>query len=457
MLKRFGTTIVSEPAPLETPEEAELRRWHLWLVHGPDPSVVGQTLAMSSRTAQIGRDPERGPYLRLVLPDERVSRLHASLQADESSASISDCGSSNGLFVDGCRVERAVLEAGSVIRMGDSLIVVQRGAPASGDDAGGLAMTGRSPSIAMLRSLIRRVGPTSIPVMIQGETGTGKELVARAVHHQSGRPGAFVPVNCAALPASLIESLLFGHRKGAYTGATADQDGAFVRADGGTLFLDEIGELPLDAQPKLLRVLEDGEVLPVGASRPVQVDARIVTATNVPVAEAVGSGRFRNDLFARLAGVQLTTPPLRDRREDVLALFGHFVAPTMRARPMSADFAEALLLEAWPQNVRELQKLAERLCVLYRHAESWELVMLDDRLRDRVVNRSAGDAEVAAPRATTCWRCSRASTATSRAWPPSWAAAASRSTAGWTSWALTAAPAADLTEDRDPGRALEPF
>jgi len=204
-----------------------------------------------------------------------------------------------------------------------------------------------------------------------------------------------VPLNCAALPANLVESMLFGHRKGAFTGATSDQEGAFARADGGTLFLDEVGELTLEAQPKLLRVLEDGEVTPVGANRATRVDARLITATNVPLENAVASGRFRQDLFARLAGVQLQTPPLRDRIEDVPALFTHFLPEELRGRPASADFVEALLLHPWPQNVRELGKLAERLSVLHRSVARWELGMLDEPIRRRVIDRAAEALETA--------------------------------------------------------------
>jgi len=387
MIKRFGTTVRAEPPPDE--REDEPGKWHLCVVSSPDAESVGKAFPLVARETRVGRDPEPGPHVRVVISDDRISRLHAAVINDGRNARIADCESSNGLFVDGRRVGETVLEAGSVVRLGDSLLVAMRGPPAPEDDAGGLEMVGRSPLLADIREVIRRIAPSTLPVLITGETGTGKEVVAAAVHRESRRAGAFVPVNCAALPANLVESMLFGHRKGAFTGATTDQEGAFARADGGTLFLDEVGELTLEAQPKLLRVLEDGEVTPVGANRPTRCASRLVTATNVPLERAVGNGRFRQDLFARLAGVQLETPPLRDRIEDVPALFTHFLPEALRTRPASADFVEGLLLHPWPQNVRELGKLAERLSVLHRAVPRWELAMLDEPMRRRVIDRAA--------------------------------------------------------------------
>jgi DNA-binding NtrC family response regulator len=386
MIKRLGTTVRAE-LPADDSED-ELRQWHLCIVSSPDAESVGRAFPLVARETRLGRDPEPGPHVRIVIADDRISRLHAAVLNDGQSARIADCESSNGLFVDGQRVANAPLEAGSVVRLGDSLLVVMRGAPGPDEDAAGLGMVGRSPLLAAIREVIRRIAASTLPVLITGETGTGKEVVATAVHHQSQRAGAFVPINCAALPATLVESMLFGHRKGSFTGASADQEGALVRADGGTLFLDEVGELTLEAQPKLLRVLEDGEVTPVGANRSLQVNARLVTATNVPLEEAVTRGRFRQDLFARLAGVQLRTPSLRDRIEDVPALFTHFLPEPLRARPASADFVEALLLHPWPQNVRELAKLAERLRILHPAAPRWELGMLDEPWRRRVLDRT---------------------------------------------------------------------
>jgi DNA-binding NtrC family response regulator len=387
MIKRLGTTVRAEPAPVDP--DGELEQWHLCVVFSPDGDAVGKAIPLVARETRLGRDPEPGPHVRVMLGDDRISRLHAAVINDGRNARIADCESSNGLFVDGQRVAEAVLDVGSVVRLGDTLLVAARGAPGPSDDGAGLGMVGRAPVLVAIREVVRRVSPSALPVLITGETGTGKEVVAAAVHRESGRTGAFVPLNCAALPANLVESMLFGHRKGAFTGATSDQEGAFARADGGTLFLDEVGELSLEAQPKLLRVLEDGQVTAVGASRAVRVDARVITATNVPLEDAVEAGRFRRDLYARLAGVQIPTPPLRDRIEDVPALFTHFLPEPLRARPASADFVEGLLLHHWPQNVRELHKLAERLCVLFPSSPRWELAMLDEPFRRRVIDRTA--------------------------------------------------------------------
>jgi len=395
MVKRLGTTVRSEPVPLEA--GAAQKRWGAFVAQSPDASVVGRAFPLLSREAHIGREPAPGPHVRIALADDRMSRLHASVLVDVGSARIADCNSSNGLFVDGRRVSGAVLAPGSVVRLGDTLLVIQRGEGAPADDDHALEMVGRSPAVAALRALIRVVAPSTIAALIIGETGTGKELVARALHSESHRPGRFVPVNCAALPAPLVESTLFGHRKGAFTGATSDQDGAFTQADGGTLFLDEIGELTLESQPKLLRVLEDGEVTPVGAGRASRVDVRIVTATNRPLQEAAAAGRFREDLLARLSGVHIATPALRERREDIPQLFQFFAQQAARPgsaaadRAMSADFVEALLLAAWPQNVRELAKLAQRLCLLAADAPGWELAMPDEALSRPVTHRASED------------------------------------------------------------------
>jgi DNA-binding NtrC family response regulator len=277
------------------------------------------------------------------------------------------------------------------------VIVLGSGAPAPPEDAHGLGILGRSPLVANLRAVVRKVGPSALPVLVVGPTGTGKELVARAVHAESRRSGSFVALNCAALPPTLVESALFGHKKGAYTGAVADQDGAFVQADGGTLFLDEIGDLALEAQPKLLRALENGEVTVLGSTRPVSVDVRVVAATHVPLEAALDEGRFRRDLYARLAGVVVETPALSARREDVLLLFDAFLGAE-NARPASADFVESLIAYGWPFNVRELRKLAERLAVLHADAPRWERGMLDDEMLAAVGALPAGSPP--APRGT---------------------------------------------------------
>jgi two-component system nitrogen regulation response regulator GlnG len=215
-----------------------------------------------------------------------------------------------------------------------------------------------------MREVYKRIGrsaPTELPVLIEGESGTGKELVARAIHATSQRSAApFVGVNLAALPKELVESELYGHEKGAFTGATAPKAGLFELAQGGTILLDEIGEMPLKLQPKLLRALQEGEIARVGGGRPARVDVRVVAATNLDLARAVAAGRFRADLYYRLRVLPLRLPPLRERQEDVPLLADHFVrrdGPRLRGKEMqlSAGALDLLTHHSWPGNVRELE------------------------------------------------------------------------------------------------------
>jgi DNA-binding NtrC family response regulator len=231
-------------------------------------------------------------------------------------------------------------------------------------------LVGDSPPMRMVKSLGARAAKSSIPVLITGESGVGKEVIARALHGASGRAGKpFVAVNCGALPANLIESILFGHEKGAFTGAHDKHLGKFQEANGGTLFLDEIGELPLDMQVKLLRALQEGEVDPVGAKRSVKVDVRIVSATNRDPAQQVREGAFREDLFYRLNVFPIEAPALRERREDIPALVDHFVARfnVEEGRRIAGCSSETLALLAgfdWPGNVRQLENAVYRAIVL---------------------------------------------------------------------------------------------
>jgi len=231
-------------------------------------------------------------------------------------------------------------------------------------------MIGSSPPMRKLFEQIRRVAPTQARVLILGENGTGKELIARALHRFSSRAGGpFVPVNCAAIPRDLFESELFGHEKGAFTGATARRKGKFVRADGGTAFLDEIAEIPLELQSKILRVLESGELEPVGADAEVEVDVRVIAATNRDIEREVAEGRFREDLYYRLKVVTLEAPPLRERRDDVPALVDHFLERAceennLKAKALDPDAVALLAGHDYPGNVRELRNLIERLVIL---------------------------------------------------------------------------------------------
>jgi two-component system nitrogen regulation response regulator NtrX len=233
-------------------------------------------------------------------------------------------------------------------------------------------IVGKSFAIRALIEKVERVAPTPARVLITGENGTGKELVARAIHRLSGRGGSgagFVEVNCAAIPSELIESELFGHVKGSFTGAIADRAGKFEQADGGTLFLDEIADMSLSAQAKVLRVLEDGVVTRIGGAKPVSVDVRVIAATNKNLESEITEGRFREDLYYRLDVVPLSVPALRERREDIPLLLAHFVAllssrEGMTPRTIAADAVERLTGYDWPGNVRELRNTVERLLIL---------------------------------------------------------------------------------------------
>jgi two-component system nitrogen regulation response regulator NtrX len=232
------------------------------------------------------------------------------------------------------------------------------------------AMVGESPALESVRELIGKVGPTAARVLITGENGTGKELVARALHDASPRRDrAFVEVNCAAIPSELIESELFGHMKGSFTGAFADRAGKFEQADGGTLFLDEVGDMSLSAQAKLLRVLQEGVVTRIGGSKQIHVDVRVLAATNKDLELEIAEGRFREDLLYRLNVVPIEVPPLRERLEDVPALVGHFAEQLaagagVSGKKFGGDAIDRLQSRPWPGNIRELRNAVERALIL---------------------------------------------------------------------------------------------
>ena len=255
---------------------------------------------------------------------------------------------------------------------GDAVQPLPNARPASGRAAAAesMGLIGHSSAIEQLRALIRRVGPMPSTVLLQGESGTGKEVVARALHHSSARAhGPFVPLNCAAIAAELVESELFGHVKGAFTGASENRHGLFHHARGGSLFLDEIGELPLTLQARLLRVLEERTLRPVGAEREVAVDVRIIAASNRDLAAEVRAGRFREDLYYRLAVVDIRLPSLREYPEDIPRLVHHFMqqlATPLGVAPLvlSHDVLRQLSAHSWPGNVRELRNRVERALIL---------------------------------------------------------------------------------------------
>jgi len=330
----------------------------------------------------LGRGDERrakrdGRRLEVSLPSPWMSGTHARIVRSEGTWRLEDAGSRNGTLVNGVPVAHVALADGDLIEVGRTLLVFREAlhAPPSTPldvdsreatlPAHGFATV--IPAVAEGVDALARIAQSAVPVLLRGETGTGKEVMARAVHTLSKRGGAFVAVNCGAIPATLVESQLFGHKKGAFSGAVRDEPGFVRAADGGTLFLDEIGDLPAASQAAMLRVLQEGEVVPVGTTRPVPVDLRIVAATNQPLEALIARGAFRADLLARLDGFTHALSPLRERREDIGLLVADILGE-VAAEPdkitLAPDVARALFLYSWPLNIRELRQCLARASTL---------------------------------------------------------------------------------------------
>jgi DNA-binding NtrC family response regulator len=347
-----------------------VRDFALQVVAGPDQ---GASATMRGRELTVGADPSN----ILVLTDPHVSRFHCRITADDGGYRLVDSGSANGTMVNGVRVRDAYLPEPARIEIGETTIAVETGEneheiELSPEEHFGAAI-GRSLPMRELFAVGRRAAQSSATVLILGDTGTGKDLIARAIHDHSARHGRpFLVFDCGAVAPTLIESALFGHQRGAFTGADSDRAGFFERAHGGTLFLDEIGELELSLQPKLLRALESGAVSRIGSTEPIKVDVRIIAATNRDLRREVDENRFRSDLFYRLAVILLEVPPLRDRRDDIPLLAAHFLhgviardsgdAERLRAH-MDSVFGP-LARYPWPGNVRELRNVIERAVAL---------------------------------------------------------------------------------------------
>ncbi|MEM9070990.1 MAG: sigma 54-interacting transcriptional regulator [Myxococcota bacterium] len=350
----------------------------LVLVYSRLHDHLPSSLPFLGKTTTIGREADNS----LSIPEAAVSRYHAQIEHRTDGWWIVDKGSTNGTVINGVKTAAYRLENHDIVRVGDTIFrfaksgvyrfsayrldgtVVESARPLNHSVRDSPLVGGYS--IDELLDRLERVAPTELSVVVTGESGTGKELVAREVHRLSGRKGPFQAINCAALPANLLESELFGYLKGAFTGASSDKVGLVQAAHGGSLFLDEIGDMPLEAQAKLLRVLQEKEVLPLGATVPRPVDVRIVCATHRDLDHFVADGRFRGDLLARLREFLVQLPPLRERREDLYRLVRHFLARAGRgATQVSFPYMLAVAHYGWPYNVRELEsavKLSLALC-----------------------------------------------------------------------------------------------
>jgi DNA-binding NtrC family response regulator len=358
------------------------------VMHAEAPETGGARIVLRGvDRVMLGRGSTRGTRmigkstLRIDLADSRVSVEHATIQRVIGKWLIEDLGSKNGLFIDGQRVERHPLDDGNWIEIGHTFLRFRHSIAGSADADPPSVVRTLMPAFQVELDKVVQVAASKVPVLLRGETGTGKEVMARELHDLSHRTGPFVAINCGAIPTNLVESTLFGHRKGAFSGALENRPGVVVSADGGTLLLDEIGDLPLPQQSALLRVLQESEVVPVGESRPRSVDVRFVAATHRDLDEMVNRERFRGDLLARLAGVRITLPPLRERIEDLGVLVTSILgAAGADGWTIARDAALAMCRHTWPFNVRELEH-ALRGALATASSRKIELAHLPDELR----------------------------------------------------------------------------
>jgi transcriptional regulator with GAF, ATPase, and Fis domain len=351
------------------------RKLKIEVLEGPD---AGKRATFGAEEVNVGSLPAND----LALTDTSVSRYHLRVAGGANGFVLTDLDSTNGTYFGPLRIREVTVQHAVDLRLGDTVIRLapledEVEVPLHATERYG-TMLGRSPQ---MRALFAQIGPVATAestVLIEGETGTGKEILAEEIHRASRRKGeAFIVLDCGAIPEHLIESELFGHVRGAFTGATADRTGAFELAHGGTLFLDEIGEMSIVAQPKLLRALETRQVKPVGAGRYKPANVRIIAATNRDVRLAVNEGTFRADLYYRLSVVRLRLPPLRERPEDVELLADMFMGeswqrllPGVPVPPLSRETVQRLLAHRWPGNIRELRNFMERVALMARSGSS---------------------------------------------------------------------------------------
>jgi transcriptional regulator with PAS, ATPase and Fis domain len=344
---------------LSGPPSVSFASIDLYVIEGPDRGLQRR---LQPGVVRVGA----APACDLALSDPTVSRLHCEIHVQAHGFRVIDLDSTNGTYVNGVRIHDAELGAGSTLALGSTVARLELAnepvhVELSRADRFGDVL-GQSLEMRRIYALLERVAPTDATVLIHGETGTGKEALAHAIHGASSRAqGPFVAVDCGAISEHLIESELFGHVRGAFSGAVSDRAGLFEAATEGTLFLDEIGELPLALQPKLLRVLETREVRRVGSNTPKRIDVRVLAATNRQLARGVNEGTFREDLYYRLAVVELLLPPLRTRRDDIPILAQHFYRSfSGQGDALPQELVATLLGRAWPGNVRELRNFIER-------------------------------------------------------------------------------------------------
>ncbi|MCG5054254.1 MAG: sigma 54-interacting transcriptional regulator [Myxococcales bacterium] len=359
------TRIINPEAPITR----QSGRGRFIVLHGQDR---GESFVLETSPLLLGS----GNDCQLQLTDPTVSRRHLEIRLADGGLLLRDLGSTNGSFVKGARFRELELGYGMEIQVGQTVMKYVPDEQAvevlPGDKERFGALFGRDPKMRRLFSLLEDVAQTDATVLLEGETGTGKELFAEEIHRHSHRKGQpLVVFDCAAVPHELIESALFGHVKGAFTGAISERRGAFGEADGGTLFLDEIGELGLDLQPTLLRVLDKQMVRPVGGDAYRKVNVRVVAATNRDLRVEVSQKRFREDLYYRLAVVRITIPPLRERHDDIPLLARHFVKEMSHGKALRVHKhdLERLKQHGWPGNVRELRNAIERVVALCRDNE----------------------------------------------------------------------------------------
>jgi DNA-binding NtrC family response regulator len=353
----------------EGTEAVTLRKCQLIVLQGVDK---GKKVTLHKTSTTIGKRETND----VALTDKTVSRQHLSIDYADDSFILHDKGSTNGSYLNGNRVKEAYLTPGDVIKLGNTQIEFRafdekvKIAPSSNEQFG--LLVGTSLKMRQIFGILERISPTNASVIVEGETGTGKDLVARSVHeHSARRSRPFIVFDCSAVAANLIESELFGHEKGAFTGAVKSRRGAFEEAHGGTIFLDEIGELTSELQPKLLRALEQRQIKRVGGNATVNIDVRVICATNRNLRNEVTEGRFREDLYYRLSVVKVIIPPLRERPEDVPALvdkilrdgkFNRLPGGKLHVTRVEDDALKVLQRYQYPGNVRELVNTLERAC-----------------------------------------------------------------------------------------------